>query len=84
MQAEHTRRACQSLLDERDELRARLEAYQAKAAVLGRLEAEPLARAHEHARSLLFTAPTDIVLARRAVADYQRLLAASDTAEVVT
>jgi hypothetical protein len=83
-EADRTRGACRALLDERDELRARLEAYQAKAAVLGRLEVESLGRAHEHARSVLFTAPTDIAVARRAVAEYQRLLAAPGIAEVAT
>lgn len=73
--ADRTRMVCLGLLDERDELRARLDAYHAKAAALGLLERPALEECYEAARSVLYAAPTDLVIARRAVADHQRLLA---------
>lgn len=80
--ADRTRVECQAMLEERDELRARLAAYRAKSAVLGQLESECLSKAHERARSILFTAPTDLADARLAVIEYQHALASFGRPEV--
>jgi hypothetical protein len=63
--------AHQTSVDERDELRARLDAYEAKAAALDLLEDEELASRHRQAREALYTAPTDLVGAARLVAGYR-------------
>ena len=65
------------LLDERAELRGRLDAYQAKVARLGRLEADELSALHARAENLLYTAPTDLVLAGEAVRQYQAAVSAT-------
>jgi hypothetical protein len=80
--ADRTRVVCLGMLDERDELRARLDAYHAKAAALERLESPALDERYDAARTVLYTAPTDLGVARRAVADYQRLLAEVTPTEV--
>ena len=54
--------AHQALLDERDELRGRLDAYTAKAGRLGRLEDTELAALRRRAHEALHTAPTDLVM----------------------
>jgi hypothetical protein len=59
-----------SLIDRRDELRGRLQAYQAKAARYGLAEDEKLSAAGRLARELLWTAPCDLRAATRAVAGY--------------
>jgi hypothetical protein len=67
---------CRRVLGERDELRARLHAYSAKAARLGLLEDAEVACAFERARTALYVAPTDIAVASELVRRYQGLLAA--------
>ena len=47
-------------VEKRDELRGRLNAYQAKAAGLGRAEDLELAARFEEARSVMYTSPTDL------------------------
>ena len=59
-----------SLVDRRNELRGRLQAYTAKAARYGLAEADELTGAQRRARELLWTAPCDLRAATRAVAAY--------------
>jgi hypothetical protein len=66
--------AHQALLDRRSELRGRLEAYQAKAARMHRLEDAELAALRRRAHDALYTAPTDLVVAGELVRDYQDAL----------
>jgi hypothetical protein len=65
-------RAITGLLDRRAELRGRLEAYQVKAARLGHAEDGELARLHDEAQKLLFTAPCDLAAATRALNRYRQ------------
>jgi hypothetical protein len=61
-------------LNERDELRGRLQAFAAKAAATGRSSDPVVAAVYDQARTVLWSAPCSIPLARQLVADYQRLL----------
>jgi hypothetical protein len=63
-------------LDERTELRGRLEAYRAKANRLGLAEDASLAAQYDRAHDLLFTAPTDLAAAAELVRRYQQALPA--------
>ncbi|WP_238014934.1 hypothetical protein KZZ52_33210 [Dactylosporangium sp. AC04546] len=63
------------LLNRRDELRGRLDAYQAKAARAGLTEHDGLAEQYRQARGLLYTAPCDLRGSTRAVHGYQTVLA---------
>ncbi len=65
------------LLAARNELRGRLDAYQAKALRLGLGESGELSRLSEAARTALFTAPCDLDAARAAVNAYQDALTAT-------
>ncbi len=67
------------LLDRRAELRGRLDAYEAKAARIGRAEDTELSRLRHEARRLLYTAPSDLAAATRAVNAYRRAVAAPPT-----
>ena len=60
------------LLDRRLELRGRLDAYRAKAERLGLAENLDLAALHTQAYDLLYTSPTDLAAATRAVNRYQQ------------
>jgi hypothetical protein len=62
------------LLDRRNELRGRLEAYKARAGRLGRAEDAELGRLYRHAHDLLWTAPCDLRRATAALARYQRAI----------
>jgi hypothetical protein len=62
------------LLDRRDELRGRLDAYKAKAGRLGRAEDAGLTALYEQAYELLWTSPCDLRRATVALADYQRAI----------
>ena len=66
--------AHQALLDRRIELRGRLDAYEAKAARMNRLEDAELAALRRRAHDALYTAPTDLVVAGDLVRDYQEAL----------
>ena len=66
---------CRSLLGQRDELRARLDAYSAKAARLELLENPDVVAAFERARAALYVAPSDLDVANELVGRYQRLMA---------
>lgn len=67
-------RAHQTLLDERQELRGRLDALNAKAAGSGLAEDAPLADDAQAARALLYQRPTPLAQARALVARYQTRL----------
>jgi hypothetical protein len=81
--ARTTAETISGLMERRDELRGRLEAYRAKAGRLGRSEDLELSRLYERARELLWTAPCDLRQATQALAGYQRALTApsADTTE---
>ncbi|GAA4074991.1 hypothetical protein [Actinomadura miaoliensis] len=64
------------LLDRREELRGRLDAYRAKAARLGHLEDDELAAMYERARALLWTSPCDLRGATVALSAYQQAISA--------
>ena len=65
-----------AMLATRNELRGRLDAYQAKAARRGLAEDPSLAALAERARAALYTAPCDLGAARAAVNAYQDAVAA--------
>jgi hypothetical protein len=67
--------AHRAALQQRVELRGRLDAYLAKAGHRSRLEDDELTALYERARSALYTAPTDLVLAGELVRSYQQALA---------
>ncbi len=62
------------LLDRREELRGRLEAYRAKAARVGLAEDAELARVYEQARGLLWSSPCDLRQATVTLAGYQQAI----------
>ena len=64
-----------AMLGSRNELRGRLDAYQAKAGRRGLAEDPGLAPLAERARALLYTAPCDLDAARTAVNAYQDAVA---------
>jgi hypothetical protein len=64
-----------ALLSDRNELRGRLDAYQAKASRRGFAEDPLLAPLAEQAKNALYTAPCDLVAARTAVNAYQDAVA---------
>ena len=66
---------CRTLVGQRDELRARLDAYSAKAARLGLLEAGEVVDVYERARGALYAAPTDLGAAHALVDQYGRVIA---------
>ncbi|MFC6886786.1 MULTISPECIES: hypothetical protein [Actinomadura] len=65
------------LLDRRDELRGRLDAYRVKAARLGLAEDAELTRLYEHARTLLWTSPCDLRKATVTLSGYQQAINSS-------
>jgi len=73
-QVRAARENIQGLLDRREELRGRLEAYRAKAGQLGRSEDLELGRLYQEAKELLWTAPCDLRQATTALAGYQRAI----------
>lgn len=73
-QAREARALITGLIDRRDELRGRLEAFRAKAVRLGRAEDTRLGDIYRRARDLLWTAPCDLRQATVAVASYQRAI----------
>lgn len=74
------REAIGSLLERRNELRGRLDAYRAKAAGIGHSEDRELERLHGVAHDLLWTAPCDLAAATRALARYQHAVSAREGA----
>ena len=65
------------LLDRRDELRGRLDAYRAKAGRLGRAEDDGLTWLYQEAHDLLWTSPCDLRQATVALARFQRAIGSS-------
>lgn len=74
--ADELRVAADGLVNRRDELRGRLDAYRAKAASHALDEHDELSKLHVSARTLLYTAPCDLPGSTRAVLAYQRALTA--------
>jgi hypothetical protein len=70
-QIETEEKSARSALSRRDELRGRLDAYNAKAAALGLIEDGQLSRIFDAAQRELFTAPTDLERAEEIVRRYQ-------------
>jgi hypothetical protein len=66
--------AYRAALAERDDLRQRLAAYQAKAEAIGRDDAPEVAGLYLQARAVLDAEPTDLARSRAVVAAYQTLL----------
>ncbi|MQY02974.1 coiled-coil domain-containing protein [Actinomadura macrotermitis] len=62
------------LLDRREELRGRLEAYRVKAARLGHAEDAELAELYDRARGLLWTSPCDLRKATMTLSGYQQAI----------
>src|SRR5262249_990597 len=73
-QARETTGLITGLLDRRDELRGRLDAYKAKAGRLGLAEDTALTELHQRAQDLLWTSPCDLRQATVALADYQQAI----------
>jgi hypothetical protein len=71
-------------LEERNELRGRLEAYRAKANRVGLLENAAVVATYEQARQVLYNAPTDLGVAAGLVRRYQQALAAPNPPQVPT
>jgi len=59
-------------IDQRNELRGRLDAYRAKANRLGLLEDSRLCELYDHAHRELYSAPTDLTAAEELVRRYQQ------------
>jgi hypothetical protein len=66
-----------SVLEARDQLRGRLDAYLAKAYAVGLAEDGKVAAAHDEACRALYTAPTDLERARDLVERYQHAVSSS-------
>jgi hypothetical protein len=64
--------ACWAPLTARNELRGRLDAYRAKANAFGLLEDPDAEAVYNEARSILYTAPTDLAVAVSLVDRYQK------------
>lgn len=80
-QCRDAEQAANGLLDQRDELRGRIEAYRAKAARLGAAENFDLDRGYQQAKATLWTAPCDLAAASAAVAAYQQAILDLEQAE---
>ena len=70
--------ACRAPVEQRNELRGRLEALKAKARVYGVAEAAPMAALAHQAEKLLYSRPTDVERAAGAVAAYEAMLQTSN------
>jgi hypothetical protein len=77
--ARAVRDTCEALLGRRTELRGRLDAYRAKVGRLRYGEDAELAASYEQARDLLWTAPTDLRAATKALVRYQQLISDRET-----
>jgi hypothetical protein len=66
------------LLERREELRGRLQAYRVRAARRGAAESQPLEAYYQTARELLWTRPCDLAAATRALSAYQKAVLALD------
>ncbi|HUO74909.1 MAG TPA: hypothetical protein VMU39_29355 [Solirubrobacteraceae bacterium] len=72
--AERAREGNRAPIEQRNQFRALLEAYQVKAKRLGRLEDPEVAAVFERAHAALYTAPTDLARAAQLVRSYQQAL----------
>ncbi len=72
----YLRQVATGLLDRREELRGRLDAYRAKASSKGLVEHPDLTSRYDEAHTLLYTAPCDLRAGTRAVLAYQQTLSA--------
>jgi hypothetical protein len=72
----YLRQVATGLLDRREELRGRLDAYRAKAASKGVVEHPELTNRYDEAHRVMFTAPCDLRAGTRAVLAYQQTLSA--------
>jgi hypothetical protein len=79
-QAQRVLAANRAPIDERNELRGRLDAYRAKANRLGRAEDAELTAIYDEAHDALFTAPTDLATAARLVQRYQQAITSAASA----
>jgi hypothetical protein len=68
------------LLERREELRGRLQAYRVRAARKGAAESQPLEAYYQTARELLWTKPCDLAASTRALSVYQKAVLALDEA----
>jgi hypothetical protein len=66
------------LLERREELRGRLQAYRVRAARRGAAESQPLEAYYQTARELLWSRPCDLAAATRALGTYQKAVLALD------
>jgi len=66
------------LLERREELRGRLQAYRVRAARMGAAESQPLEAYYQTARELLWARPCDLAAATRALSVYQKAVLALD------
>jgi hypothetical protein len=82
-EAEGILRANRAPIEARNQLRALLEAYQAKAGRLGAIEDRELERVFTEAQEALYTAPTDLSVAAQLVRRYQERLNAPRPAKEV-
>jgi hypothetical protein len=80
--ADLLRSAATGLVERRDELRGRLDAYRVKGARLGLAEHPDLTERHRAAHGLLYTRPCDLPAATKAVHAYQQLLATLTAAPI--
>ncbi len=71
-QCKDAEQAAAGLVQQRNELRGRLDAYRAKAGGLGAAENAELDQRYQQARELLWTAPCDLAAATAAVNGYQQ------------
>lgn len=78
-QARTTAADHRAAIEARNQLRGRLEAYQAKVKCLGLLEDPELSGLFERAEGALYTAPTDLEHAEGLVRRYQRALASDSS-----
>lgn len=72
--ARETARTIAGLIERRNELRGRLDAYRAKAGRLGHAEDPELTALYQRTRDLLWTAPCDLRQATASLAEYQRAI----------
>ena len=77
-QTDGLRKAAAAAIEKRDELRALLRAYKAKAGRLGAAEESRVAARYDEAYTLLWTAPCDLAAAEPAVVAYQRAILEGD------
>ena len=68
-------------IEQRNQFRALLEAYQVKAKRMGRLEDADMEAIFSRAHNALYTAPTDLALAAQLVRRYQQALSGTREAQ---